>query len=242
MISGAGAIGVKGFLGLKEENETIEKKIETLNKTIKNNYSNALLTLDSSKDTLIDSKTEYENQAELSNLNSGNYTSEKYDIDYLWTKLGNFAKDENIDIKIDVNSAGVKDLYNLTFTATGTYSGITAFIYDIENDSKLGFKIDKFSMSGSTDVIGATFNCNEIYIDLNKIDKGSNSSGNTTNTTGNTTTSSGSSSKNTTSNTNTTNTTNSTNTSTSTNTSGSNTTNTQNKTQNTQKTDDATSI
>ncbi len=171
MIYGVEALGVKGFIGLKEENELLEKKIENLQKTINSNYKNALVTLDSTKDTLIDSKTEYENQAELSSLNSANYTSEKYEIDYLWTRLGNFAKDEKIVIKMDVQDTKIDDLYDLQFTAAGPYSGITQFIYDIENDSDLGFKIDDFTMTGANEIVVASFTCNEIHVDLKKLEK-----------------------------------------------------------------------
>lgn len=171
MIYGVEALGVSGFKGLKEKNDLIETRIESLQKTINGSYKNALVTLDSTKDTLIDSKTEYENQAELSTLNSSNYTSEKYEIDYLWTKLGNFAKDEKIEIKMDVRDTKIDDLYDLQFTATGSYAGITQFIYDIENDSKLGFKIDNFSMTGANEIVTATFSCNEIHVDLKKLEK-----------------------------------------------------------------------
>ena len=176
MIEGSAAIGVKGFLGLKEENEMLEKRIETLNKTINNTYKGALVTLDSQKDDLIDIKTDYENQAALSSMNN----KEAYNIELLWTSLVNFAKDENITIKMEVTNANVSDLIyiskddktrtatlcDLKLTASGIYDGITNFIYDIEKDATLGFKIDNFSMSGVGELIEATFECREILVDL----------------------------------------------------------------------------
>lgn len=169
MVNGASAIGVKGFLGLKEENEALEKQIETLSKTISNTYSKALVTLDSTKDNLIDTKTEYENQAALSNLNNASYTAEKFDIDYLWARLGNFANDEGVVIKMEIVSTGIDEgLYDLKFTTSGTYDDITNFIYDIEKDGELGFKIDEFEMTGDGTVIEAKFTCKEIYVDLGK--------------------------------------------------------------------------
>lgn len=172
MVKGSEAIGVKGFLGLKEENEMLEKRISTLNKTINNSFSGALVTLDSAKDNLIDTKTEYENQAALTSLNNTSYTAEKFDIELLWTRLGNFAKDENVRIKMDVvqntDTDIGKDLYDLDFTVSGTYDGITNFIYDIEKNETLGFKIDNFQMTGAGEMIEASFECREISVNFGK--------------------------------------------------------------------------
>ena len=51
--------------------------------------------------------------------------------------------------------------------ATGSYVGIEEFITGIEDDSKLGFKIENFSMKSSSENGGevqATFVCKDITI------------------------------------------------------------------------------
>ena len=56
---------------------------------------------------------------------------------------------------------------NLYFTATGTYAGIAGFIEDIEDDSKLGFRIEDFKITASSEgnnVLQATFTCKDIII------------------------------------------------------------------------------
>ena len=50
-----------------------------------------------------------------------------------------------MDVLQGSNSA--KDVYNLKFTATGSYISITDFISAIENDSTLGLKIEEFRMT-----------------------------------------------------------------------------------------------
>lgn len=58
-------------------------------------------------------------------------------------------------------------MYNLNFTAKGTYTGIEEFITGIEDDTKLGFKIENFSMSSSSEngnQVQATFVCKDIKI------------------------------------------------------------------------------
>ena len=175
MVNGFKAINIKGAKGIDEKDTQIENKINELSTVISSKYTSALSDLKQASNKLIDSKTEYENQAALSNSNSSSYISklETYDIDYLWTKLGNYAKDENVVIKIEVTSGGASsNLYNLNFTVTGSYVGTTDFIYDIENDSKLGFKIDNFKMvSGdNAEVIGA-FVCQDIPLSVGNIEK-----------------------------------------------------------------------
>ena len=232
MVNGISDVGIIGIKGLNEKNNTIEQKISELSNAISVTYVNTESNLKSTANTLQASKTEYENQAILSNSNSPSYASklEKYDIDYLWTKLGNYAKDENVVIKIELVSGGAsQNLYNLNFTVTGDYMDTTNFIYDIENDSKLGFKIDEFKMvPGGDNKLTTTFVCKDIPVNVGKTDEStkdttSNVSTETTpGTTNNTNTQN--SSTNTTRNTSNT-TTNSSTTNVTTNTSGNTTTN-----------------
>lgn len=175
MVNGISKFNIQGIKGLDEENNKVEKKISDLSNVISVTYTNTESNLKRTANTLQDSKTEYENQAALSNSQNSSYVSklETYDIDYLWTKLGNYAKDENVVIKIELVSSGSStNLYNLNFTTTGEYVSITDFIYDIENDSKLGFKIDEFKMGVSSEnSLTATFSCKEIPIKVGSLDQ-----------------------------------------------------------------------
>ena len=194
MVNGISKVNIKGIKGLSEKNGQIEQKISDLSNVISVTYANTESNLKRTANTLQDSKTEYENQAALSNSLSPSYASqlETYDIDYLWTKLGNYARDEKVVIKIDLVASGTStNLYNLNFTTTGAYVNITNFIYEIENDSKLGFKIDEFKMNSSGDTLTATFSCKEVPIKVGSIDQatsnnqgGTTQSGSTTDTTG----------------------------------------------------------
>ena len=87
----------------------------------------------------------------------------------LLVRIENHAKSEGVTMKMEVtrSSTGVNNVYNLNFTATGSYTGIEEFITGIEDDSKLGFKIEDFSMvasSQSGDQLEATFVCKDITI------------------------------------------------------------------------------
>ena len=187
MVNGFAKMKVKGAKGIDEKDTEIENKIGELSNVISVTYTGAMTNLKQATNKLIDSKTEYENQAALSNSNSSSYASklETYDIDYLWTKLGNYAKDENVVIKIEVTSSSASsNLYNLNFTVTGSYVGTTDFIYDIENDSKLGFKIDNFKMTaGSNSEVTGSFVCQDIPLSVGNIEGASEEKDETKNTT-----------------------------------------------------------
>lgn len=174
MVNGLAKANIKGAKGIDKKDAEINTKISELSSIISGKYVESESNLKQAMNRLIDSKTEYENQAALSNSNSSSYASklETYDIDYLWTKLGNYAKDENVVIKIDVTAGGASsNLYNLNFTVTGSYVGTTDFIYDIENDSKLGFKIDSFKMiSGSDSEVIGSFVCQDIPLSVGNIE------------------------------------------------------------------------
>lgn len=192
MVKGMQKIKTEGFIGLDDKNTEVDGKIRDLSNVINVTYYNALSNLKKVATTLTESKTNYENKAIALNSSSSGYASQldPYDIDYLWTKLGNYAKEENVVIKIDITVSGVSsELYDLNFSVNGDYSDITDFIYDIENDSKLGFKIDDFKMVASTDnTLLATFTCEDIPIDLKLVETTSEDTNTTTNSTSENTT------------------------------------------------------
>lgn len=201
IINGASWMKVEGIKGLDEANKAVDKKISNLSNTISVTYVNSEANLKRAASTLQETKTEYENQEALSSTQNRTYVSnlEKYDIDYLWTKIGNYARDENVIIKMDlVQSGASSNLYTLNFAVTGEYSSITNFIYDIENDSKLGFKIDEFKMGAAdANTLSATFSCKEIPIIVGTVDQESSSTSSSTSSDSSTGTNQTSSSTNT---------------------------------------------
>lgn len=70
-----------------------------------------------------------------------------------------------MDIKANTTSQAT-GYYDLNFEATGSYVSVTDFIYDIENDSSLGFKIEGFKMAPGGNGVKATFICTNIAINI----------------------------------------------------------------------------
>ena len=89
-----------------------------------------------------------------------------YDIDFLWTILGGYATEEGIVLQMDVlKSSGVNTsdtgeefMYcDLDFVVNGSYLPITNFLYDIEDDDRLGFEINDFSLEQSGELLKGRF-------------------------------------------------------------------------------------
>lgn len=193
-------ITIFGYPQIKDRNGDIKEKNDKLTNLVESEYPKAVAAVGESEKQLKATKEEYESQIALGSSGSG-YTAaiEKYEIEYLWTRIGNHAKDNDVDMKIELTTSSMgAGFYKMNFTCSGTYVGITDFIYAIENDSKLGFKIDNFVMTNNSsgDGIGelkATFSCDEIGINIQSIETQATNAENksndtTTNTTKNNTT------------------------------------------------------
>ena len=108
-------------------------------------------------------------------------------IEFLLVRIENHAKTEGVSMNMVVtrSSSGAENVYNLNFTATGSYVGIEEFITDIEDDSRLGYKIEEFKMNSSSeggDTVQATFVCKDIKIEgisSNSVSTGTSSTGET---------------------------------------------------------------
>lgn len=77
------------------------------------------------------------------------YKEYKYDLEWLWIVLGNYAKTNNLEITISEPENAKNEstvLGNLNLTVRGRYLDVVDFVFDVENDKKLLFKLDNMSM------------------------------------------------------------------------------------------------
>ena len=110
---------------------------------------------------------------------------EKYFIEYLWIVLGNYAADNKLDIDIVTATTSTSDETNINneekveenvesttveeenattsetgikITVVGRYSNVADFVFDVENDRDLKFKLDNIRMTYASDnKVSATF-------------------------------------------------------------------------------------
>ena len=215
-----GSFEIPGIKIIQEKDDELDAKIQQAGKLAEKDYKQAVGDVTASSQQLKQQKKNYEDMTAISTDAEGKSTNqiEKYEIETLWVRLGNHATSQGVVMQMDVikGNSSTQDMYNLKFTATGSYISITDFISAIENDSTLGFKIEEFKMnpSSSGSDLQATFVCKDIAIkDVSQSttttpSPSTDTSTNTNNTTNNTT-----NNKNSNSTANTSNSTNTTNTS-----------------------------
>lgn len=167
-----GQLQILGFTGIQDKNAELDAKIQEASKLAEKDYKKAISTVEENAKELEQKKKEYEEMIDITVEDGEQVVNqiERYEVETLWVKLGNYATSEGAIMKMDivkgVNSA--QDTYDLNFTVNGSYISITDFISDIENDSTLGFKIEDFKMLPGNSKTGnellATFTCKDIAI------------------------------------------------------------------------------
>jgi len=171
-----------------KDNQDLDAKIAELDNDIKTKYASAQSELVNSVAKLKKSKQKYQDTINYSTedeIQAANQ-QQKYEISFIWTKIGFYATKNNVIMKADVSAGTVADLYNISFTVTGQYLDISEFIYAIENDSKLGFKIEEFTMAPySDDSLQTTFIVRNIAIDKESLTASGNIVSNNSNDTTN---------------------------------------------------------
>lgn len=169
-----GSLEIQGVKGIKAESQVLDDKIAQASKLASTDYQTELTNLNTSLKTLKNEREAYEDLLTLSNSDEISPVAkfEKYEIEYIWTRVGNHATSEGVVMKLEVTrgSSSTQGLYDLKFTVNGDYIGITDFIYDIENDTSLGFKIEDFKIvpGESVEDLVATFNCKDININIDE--------------------------------------------------------------------------
>ena len=156
------------------KNDELDKSIEALETKIKTEYETSRGNLETSFKKLQTEKQTYQStiaytkEEELKNAS----TTEQYKMNYLWTNIGSYATKNDVVLKAEVSygSSGLPNQYNISFTATGEYLSISEFVYAIEKDSNLGFRIEEFALVPySENSLQATFIIKNIPIDPNSL-------------------------------------------------------------------------
>lgn len=168
-----GNINILGISELKKENDELDTKVKEATKLASTDYQKKIDELNKQLKELQSKKEEYldlENVSSEQQINGANALNQPYKMEYLYTAFGKHAK--NNGIKIDMaftrSSSGDDKYYNINFTATGSYIRIAEFIMNIEDDSSLGFKVEEFKMTPSSEgenTLQATFVCKNIKIE-----------------------------------------------------------------------------
>jgi len=174
-----------------EQNTNLINKIEEVNNLINISYPKKYSDLKTASTTLQNARTEY---FKYTNLSSDeeiiNAMQEKsYAIEFLWTRIGNHATAEGVNLKLEIasSSTGANNANDLNFTLNGSYIAITNFIYAIENDTELNFRIYNFKLLPYQDnILQGTFTVRNIGIQGNTSNQSVTNQGTSNSTTNNT--------------------------------------------------------
>lgn len=167
-----GNMQISSIKQIDENSKMLETKIEELNSLIDIVYPKKMGELKEVSNKMQETKQKY--------LDETNFTSdeelqtalqiESYDIERLYVKLGVHAKKEGVKIKFTLTSASIGDIKDLGFTVEGTYVAITNFLYAIEDDEELKFRIYNFKLLPyENNVLQATFTVKNVRITSNSL-------------------------------------------------------------------------
>lgn len=162
---------------LRDKDSALKQKIEDATVLTSQDYPESIKKFEETFEKHNIKKQKYEELVQTVNANNKEiYETKQYEIGYLWRLLGAYATekkfegDEGISLALDVKKGSLgKSMYDFNFTVKGSYTRISQFITDIENDSDLYFRIYNFKMSGNGEEITATFSVKNINIDPSTI-------------------------------------------------------------------------
>lgn len=157
---------------LDEKSKTLQSKIEEVNTSIDVEYPKKISDLKTASNNMKTSKEEYLKYTNLSTdkeiINAMEQKS--YTIEFLWTKLGTHARNQGVNLTFEIvgSATGVGSVNDIKFTVNGSYIAITNFIYDIENDAELNFRIQNFKLlPHQEEILQGTFTVKNIAIQGN---------------------------------------------------------------------------
>lgn len=169
-------VEIPSVFRIKDKSDNLDVQLEKLSTLTSVDRPKAMNDLNTSAKQLVIAREEYNDKVLYSSEEEIRQATQgiEYEMEYLWTKVGNHATKNGIILKMTVggSSSGISGLYDLSFVATGKYVSISEFIAALENDSSLNFKIENAKVmpfEGNTENLQSTFKVRDISIRINTI-------------------------------------------------------------------------
>ena len=170
-----GSFRILSISNIKQESLNLDNEVDELNNLKNVTYKKKIDDLQTATKDLTTAKQKYLDLASVSSdeeIQEANL-EQTYAMEFLWNKVGSYATKEGVILKWDVSSTGVNNKYTLNFTTTGSYVGVISYIYALENDSDVAFRIENFKMTASGENVTATFTVNNVEIKAETISSAS---------------------------------------------------------------------
>lgn len=171
-----GKIKICSIMQIDEKSKKLEDKIQEANDLIDIEYPKKNIELKDANDKMKEAKTKYLDETNISSEQEiqSALEIESYDIERLYVKLGMHANKEGVNLKFVLNSSSSnsQDTKDIAFTLKGSYIGITNFIYAIEDDEELNFRIYNFKLLPSdNELLEGTFVVHDVRITKNSLNE-----------------------------------------------------------------------
>ncbi len=156
-----GALKLESIKDIQTASENLEGKFDESKEISAKTYPTSIDDLDEVVKELKIAKQQYEAKIAgdpNASTSLGVIQVDKYNIEYLWTIIGNYATKNGVKLTLDIKSTNTSDVYDLNFKVQGKYVGITDFIYNLEDDDELKFEISDFKISSQNDETKANTN------------------------------------------------------------------------------------
>lgn len=159
-----GPIIINSFKEISDANNELDELIDEAVDQKEVKYTEALNQQQTAYKTLMSEKASYQQLLDLGVDENGIPLSkiQEYEIEKIWITLGNYAEKQCVDLRMDITvNNSVAKTYDLNFTVVGEYIQIADFLYDIQRDNTLVFKIENFKLVSSEQIEETTIESNE---------------------------------------------------------------------------------
>ena len=161
-----GNFKINSYSEIEKNSLEKDKLLDDLNKKNYNEFKKKVNDLKLATESYKTTKVQYDALVESGEISeSAIYDSmDIYNIDFLWTTIGNYATEKGVTLQFDVTKSNSATsisseciMCDLNFTITGDYISITDFVYSLEDDDKLNFEIRDFLIEKGGEDLQATF-------------------------------------------------------------------------------------
>lgn len=170
-----GNLKVLGVYEIQSMTNTLDAKIEEATDLTVSQYKSEEEQLNVALEEVATQREKYERVLAQSSSEdiAEALKKEKYEIEKLWISIGNYADEHNVQVNMQItnSSSGIAEVKDLNFTINGSYVGITEFIYDLEDDEELEFKIENFTMvpDAAKSNIKSTFTVKDVNVNISTV-------------------------------------------------------------------------
>lgn len=165
IIAGLPFMRIPGYKEIKALSDELDVSIEKINYIKEKEYVEKENSLNQEIKSLKEVREEYLAKIEAARVKGAKGSKvqiEVYELDFIWARVGNYASDLDLEIKLDVFPGAEEKtlndfkLYNLKFSVQGGYTDMVRFIYKLEGDSELSAQLSDFSMRPAEVIVPST--------------------------------------------------------------------------------------